>query len=589
MFCKNCGAELKDGASFCTKCGAMLSNNAAVPPVPSAPSVQGMADVKDKKGRKKRWWLPIVIIVLLGLIGTGAWFVHDRLSDRSELLYRKNNKVYKLAGREKSKLTSDVFDEGYGYRFLSGGKVLYYVDDNDLRLYLLGEEDGRKLAPGVSAYWVDENEESVVWLEEDGKLCAQKLDLGSDEEKIDSKAEKVEYISDDLQKIVYVRGDAVYVYTGSGDPVEVEDMGGDGRVMDTDGDIQIIWTERSGTDSEDLSLIIDDDMAEADAGKTAPRIEDYQHKEMKDSFWGLREATVTDSKYYEELEKYEEVQKRNEMREHLRDALKVGNIRIVSYSVKDDEVTELYDGPGTGVTSSDPNVLLYETYDLTNVKRRKLSELMETEYSDIQSEMEDILGSSVRLMMYNGKDSIALDTGAAEGSHNALIRLVDEESKRVYFTMTGTSDSNKTPLYVSDYSSNDGKVEIYTEDMDMTLLSYKGGAICLKDISGTTGDLYYGDEKIASDVTAGSVSCSKDGSIVTFYEHCSSDGSGDLCIYSGKKEKIANDVCDHRVNEHNDIAYLADYSTESGEGELKIYKNGKSTDVDDDVQKIYYY
>lgn len=63
MHCTNCGAELKDGAKFCTKCGR---------PTEPLPTQRPQA-VREKGKKKRKHWIPILIVVLcLALLGGAA-------------------------------------------------------------------------------------------------------------------------------------------------------------------------------------------------------------------------------------------------------------------------------------------------------------------------------------------------------------------------------------------------------------------------------------------------------------------------------------------------------------------------------------
>ncbi len=586
MFCRNCGAELSDGATFCSNCGANLSNS-------QEEKKKGLikkesTDAKEKKSKKPLLFIAIACLLVIAAI-VGIKLVLGSHGKKTPLIYAKNDKLFKLTGREGEKLPADLYSGGYAHRFLDNGLVVFFSGNNDLRLYDLAAEDDTKLASDVSNYWVDENEEKILWFDSDGKLCAQRINLSADKETIDTKVGSIRYVSEDLNRIVYEKKGDVYVYMGTDEPVKVKGIKGEYYPIDTDGDIKIVWAESSGSEDRDLSAFIDDDMAEADAGVSAPNIADYQHKETKDSFWGPREATVTDDKYYEDMEKYEEVRKRNELRDTLKNAIQVGKVKYYVYSAKEDDKTELYDGPGSIEISYISSAVIYKTYDLESVNRVKFSDLMGSGYADIQEQLSQILNASSRMMLYNGKDSHSLDLGSEADDQKLLIKLADKETGMLYFTLSSGSGSEEIPLYSVSYEKNDGKVSEYTDDFGLAVLAYKGGVLYLTDIEANKGELYYGDERIASDVLVGSIRRSKDKENIYFLENGDSDGNGDLYIYSGKKTKIDNDVHDYRFNEKNDIAYLTDYSAKNNEGDLKIYKGGKITDVDDNVQKILYY
>lgn len=77
MFCKNCGAQLKDGASFCTHCGAQIasggqSGTGAVqrPVQPAAPRENPSREQSD--GKKTPLLILAVILAVLIVVVAGA-------------------------------------------------------------------------------------------------------------------------------------------------------------------------------------------------------------------------------------------------------------------------------------------------------------------------------------------------------------------------------------------------------------------------------------------------------------------------------------------------------------------------------------
>lgn len=92
--CKRCGADLPANAKFCTSCGEQTgtdSLNASTQNVAHAQNIQGspyppyeggvpynpppVYTTYQKAPKKKRWWIPVLIIVLVLAILAGVWFV----------------------------------------------------------------------------------------------------------------------------------------------------------------------------------------------------------------------------------------------------------------------------------------------------------------------------------------------------------------------------------------------------------------------------------------------------------------------------------------------------------------------------------
>ena len=108
-------------------------------------------------------------------------------------------------------------------------------------------------------------------------------------------------------------------------------------------------------------------------------------------------------------------------------------------------------------------------------------------------------------------------------------------------------------------------------------------------MTGERGNLYYGNELIASKVRPDSVRKTRNEEEVLFLEDCDIEGNGDLAHYSEKKTKVLNNVRDYRINDKGDIAYITEYSGSDDTGELKIYSNGKKYDIDNDVSAVLYF
>jgi uncharacterized membrane protein YvbJ len=69
MFCKNCGKEIKEGASFCSNCGMKIGAGGAgisqVPELKDAP--KNTAKIKRSKTRNapKKIWIPVILVICL--------------------------------------------------------------------------------------------------------------------------------------------------------------------------------------------------------------------------------------------------------------------------------------------------------------------------------------------------------------------------------------------------------------------------------------------------------------------------------------------------------------------------------------------
>lgn len=71
MFCMKCGADCTNDKRYCHNCGAMLPQQNVFP---SNPQVMAEGAVQKPKKKKSRWWIPVLIILLVFALFTGAAF-----------------------------------------------------------------------------------------------------------------------------------------------------------------------------------------------------------------------------------------------------------------------------------------------------------------------------------------------------------------------------------------------------------------------------------------------------------------------------------------------------------------------------------
>ena len=105
------------------------------------------------------------------------------------------------------------------------------------------------------------------------------------------------------------------------------------------------------------------------------------------------------------------------------------------------------------------------------------------------------------------------------------------------------------------------------------------------------GDLYINKNKIDYDVCiSNSLYDKESGKVIYCADWDAEDECGTLKLYiDGNSEKIADDVHDFDVLQNGDILYICNYSLRSGEGELYLYENGKNKKIDGAVMGIIKY
>ncbi|MGN0350718.1 MAG: hypothetical protein ACI4ES_03625 [Roseburia sp.] len=80
MFCMKCGADCTNDKQYCHNCGAMLPQQNVFP---SNPQVMAEGAVQKPKKKKSRWWIPVLIILLVFALFTGvAFFVVNSIKNK---------------------------------------------------------------------------------------------------------------------------------------------------------------------------------------------------------------------------------------------------------------------------------------------------------------------------------------------------------------------------------------------------------------------------------------------------------------------------------------------------------------------------
>lgn len=153
MCCTNCGAELKNGAKFCTKCGRPTN------PFPT----QRPQAVRETGKKKRKYWIPILIVVLcLALLGgaAGVYFsssARDVASDFQKGRYDvaiqtynyqvvgnalEEHLTYLLLSKQMDEIESDYIAE----KRSADDAIWYYTQIGELRDSRLGELAGSHMA-----------------------------------------------------------------------------------------------------------------------------------------------------------------------------------------------------------------------------------------------------------------------------------------------------------------------------------------------------------------------------------------------------------------------------------------------------------
>lgn len=501
-----------------------------------------------------------------------------------DLYYKKIN-----GKSEGEKIDSNISQ----YSVLKNNKVLYKESGSSDKLYISDLKDKEKVASDVSWYWVSEDEKKVLWRTSDGenKAYVRDLTLKNDKIKIDSDISSMVYISDDLKKIVYTKDDTLYYVENFDNKEKIDSDIASQYVVKNDSKVEIYYLV-DADESVTFNDLIEDDYAAQDAKMKEPNISDYQTIESKPSFWGTREEVVTDESYYEDLEKYNEKEARDYIREYIGEQEILSNYIMYRYIPGEKDAEEYTKGAIWNCNSYGTPVLLYSELDIENSDKIKLSQLVNQESYEIESTIWEKLGNEAlkSYMISNGK-KVELDVDFEEYDSDVRVCAIDKNKKECYLEVN-EADGDQINLFKTSYGKADGKLELVSDEYgDIEVVSDKGVYYTTELEDGYQGELYFNDQKIDSDVLSGSVLELGNGEGILYLTDPDDQyQEGTLKMYQGSKSiKISDDVAAYVSNDKGEVAFLEDYNFGRYRGDLKVFKNNKATLIESDVTSILYY
>lgn len=646
MFCEKCGAMIEDGSSFCPQCGQKIEDSE------QKKTALKIDKKKEKKEKKKFPLIPILAgVVFIAVIISAVIISLKMLKPKESVIYLKSNDIYALDGKKSYEMggksfyknendfvlaylytglnynmtlsddekyiyypasiepkSFDLYCRQYGkkdaeaikiasnvwkYEVLPDNSVIY-LDCDSYKLYLwdMKKQEKEKIDSEVGDFEVsDDGESLLIYQADDEKMqCSiQDTALKHDKEKVFSYSiGERPFVSGDFNIMVCKDEHKLYLSYKQGEKTKVATDVVDWFVIEEDNAIYYLKEDVQEITYMD---VIEDDFAKQDEKITEPDIKDYQHEEVVPSFWGSRTETVTDDAYYDDYQKYREKLERDAVRDSFQNQpFMISTQVLYRYDIEKGESEKLaenvYDVRWSFQTSS----FMYNTVDYQTIDKLKLSELTSYDYSAIdetvQREMRDkceVFVCSDKKIYEIERDRDEFASGLQIGfittvSDNTAYFLVYDDSVKQLWSASLEGKSHKMRLVQEDYSD----IEIMTED----------GIYYMVDVDNNgDGDLYYNDEKIASDVAQYSVKpLQNEQDILYLADRTNQYMEGDLMLYNGKKSvKIASDALNYVSNEAGDIAYLTNYNWKKHRGDMQIYKNGKVIDAEEDVEAILYY
>lgn len=646
-YCHNCGAANAESDAFCYSCGTPFGKENAE----SGKDKNKSGGIWEKAGikfnKKIAAGIAAGIVVLFAAVLCLALFA-GKGGKKAQLLYLKDNELVSFRKNEKVALDDDIYedrDSVYGpygelrqyvcvsedgkyvfypqdyeggsfhlycrklgdakdegrkiasditrYTVLKNNKVVFQESGNNGKLYISDLTDKEKIASDVSWYKISGDEKNILWRTSDGdnKIYTCDLSLKEEKNKLDSEVSSIIYISDDLKKITYLKDDSLYYIEDFGEKTKIDSDIEDYYWVKSGEQVEIYYSVE-GSKEFTVSDIVEDDYAQQDAAMQEPNIADYQTVETKPSFWGMREETVTDDAYYEDLEKYNEKLVRDQFRSGMEEETLDSEYTIYRYVLGDEDSEKYAEGLVTGVSGYGEPVFLYAECDLESVEKVKLSKLIEMDYSEIMEKISRAVYDVTKVyMVHKGeKAELYIDFEEYDLEWGLDGYTGVEGTKECYFVLRTLDDEDyELNLLKTDYGKMDGKLELVAEGVGGIEAITDKGVYYIAELDDDAGELYLDDKKIDSDVRTGSILELGNGAGVLYLTDAD-DREGTLRMYTGSESvKIADDVAAYQSNEKGETAFLADYNFKRYRGELKIYKDKKTVSVDSDVTCILYY
>jgi hypothetical protein len=165
---------------------------------------------------------------------------------------------------------------------------------------------------------------------------------------------------------------------------------------------------------------------------------------------------------------------------------------------------------------------------------------------------------------------------------------VNESGNTIYFMDNYNSDTSSGALY--EIKITDNKLGTPSK-IDNNVYSFEkmygsDNTVYYKDVKDSSGDLYYNNKLVDSDVyTYSAYQIEGTDSIIYYADYNSVKQLGTLKVYNGKEpKKIGDDIHSYSAINENRILYLVDYSVDRAKGDLYLYNGSdKKKEIDTDV------
>ena len=655
--CPNCGSNNAGDALFCVECGALMTETKPQPPTPPVapppimqptmtppqmeqPPMQQEKPKKEKAPKppkapkqegeaKTSKKLPIIIgaAVAAVVVIIGAIFVISGLSSKSvgnDLLYFKDNEVYMAKGGSfKPELITDSYFDDYDddyypdtysartpIQYTDDGKYMFYKQDIDGgefdlyykkagskeegtklesgvssfkayskdmilyeksdKLYLASLKDKEKIASDINGYNLSGDKNYVCWYEADGDKNTrfiQDVKLKKDKVKIKD-VSYIIYSSDDLKEIYYMSDDTLYLMKNLEDKVKISS------------DVAQAYMLGEGDNKTLHYFKLEDERPYTYADLVKNDVDEGSE------YSEYAEYVLDDLEYYE---------------------ANISEYKVYSYSAsadKSEEVTSFTGRIVESIWNNDytENTLLYCNVDVEAIDKLKLSDIIDDyyyNYSDISMDEAfeyNLLEQAGFWLMTDG--NLISVSGMEEfyekpGKVEPYTFRTNSETEEIYMAVHyyDEKDGSTYDLYVIPYTDKEVECRLITNELySGNLIGAEQGIyyLCDVDKDGEEGILFLNGVEVAQDVYPSYLETTEDA--IYYIKDINSDhDEGTLYMNkNGKETEIAEDVASgyYEIIKDGNIAYFVDYSYKKNKGDLFVFTGRKSIAVDTDVTAI---
>ncbi len=598
--CPRCGAQNVAEDLFCAACGASLQEETVEKAQghKKKQKTDGVSRRKTATGKKKKTALlvaiPLCAVLVLGLFG--AWRLWEGKSEHSEVLYLKDNTLYRnmLNKKDPIEVEDNIFSgNGYFpgapmealYQYSPDGKYLFFAkqDENGMKLYDIQcrkkKAEKEKIASKVVEYAISQDSKTVLWRDTDNKLYVQDFASKTNKEKLDSDVTSVEGYTSDFQWIFYKKeGTGLCALKNRKESVEIAPDVCEVAFAEVEGVPQILYVQERAEERK-LADFVQDDMAEGDAA-----IGELDGA----GFW-----TGDVGDYDFPVEAYQEKLERDELRQMLQEesvTVKYGSLS--AYDCATGKSTKL--GEGYMGSSVLRGYGMVEQTLVAIASWMPKEEMGTYSFSDLYESRElDTLRGWLRARLEKGGNAYLI-----HGKNSSCILPGDEgtikqaqvasDCGKVYVGICEDGQEELTIAEVSCEPDSFGATTTLYDDVEYWQTQIPNRIYYFQDVENGEGELYCEGRQIAEEVAIQElVTAGKDGEAVLYYTDVRGEKGGTLMLYNGNKSKeVAEKVVDYIALSEQKIIMLDHYRQKHGAGDLEYY-NGKTVrELDSNVTAL---